>query len=273
MSKILKVLCLVALFVGVPALVAADSHEAPLYVWVNFVKAKPGQSEALTGQMMQEGMKNYDPLIESGAALDWGIAMPVVHDGNDPVSHVEWISFKGWEGADAFMSSFIESRQTMSPEDIKAIDEQWDALVEPGSHSDMINRSISLGSPNPGRTGYIHLGYFSAKPGQGRGVKAMWDEFAGKTYAQLAADGKILNYGLHVPALHRGEKWTHLSWYSSEGLAARDMVSSAFDAAEASRSEEENEKWRTRMRETFEPEHEDQILMVIHHKVASAGAE
>ena len=70
--------------------------------------------------VMEEDTKNFDPLVESGAAVDWGLAMPVVHDGGDAFSHVEWISFVGWDGADQFMSAFMASRQAMAPEEQEA---------------------------------------------------------------------------------------------------------------------------------------------------------
>jgi len=41
--------------------------------------------------------------------------MPVFHDGNDPYSHVEWISFNGWAGANAFLTKFMEQRQARRP--------------------------------------------------------------------------------------------------------------------------------------------------------------
>ena len=273
MSKTLRLLGLAILFMGVAAVAAADSHEPSVYVWINFIKAKPGMSEALTSYLIEEGMKNYDPLVESGAVADWGVAMPVIHDGNDPASHIEWISFVGWDGADQFMSAFMASRETMSPEEMKAVGEKWASLVVPGSHSDAIHRSIGIGELRAGRSGYIHLAYFSAKPGKAAAVQETWDEFAAPVYDQVLADGKILNYGLHVPAVHRGESYTHMSWYLSETLAARDAVGAAFDAAEAARSEEEAKAWQEQMMEIFEREHEDQILMVIHHKLGSPAAE
>jgi hypothetical protein len=88
-------------------------------------------------------------------------------------------------------------------------------------------------------------------------------------YDRLVADGTILNYGLHVPAIHRGEGWTHMGWYGTNDLAARDAVSAAFDAAEAARSEEENAAIGERWSSIFEPGgHSDQVLLVIHHKTA-----
>lgn len=273
MSKTMRIVSLAVLLTSFGAVAFADSHEPTVYVWVNFMKAKPGQGDALIGLLMEEDAKLFDPLVESGKALEWGIAMPVVHDGDDAATHIEWITFVGWEGADQFMSDFMAKRQTLTEEDMAAISAKWSAVVEPGSHSDMINRSVVVGSPNPVRPGYIHLGYWKAQRGKGAEAKAAFDEIAAPVYSQLMADGAIQNYGLHVPAVHRNRGWTHMGWYMSESLAARDAVSNGFDAADAARSEEEQKAVMSRMIETFEPGHVDQILLVVHHKTASGDGD
>ncbi len=274
MPRTLRTAALAILLVSFGAIAFADSHEdTNVYVWVNFVKAKPGQGDALIGFMMEEDSKNFDPLVESGAALEWGIAMPVVHDGNDPFSHVEWITFVGWEGVDTFMTDFMASRQAMSPEDMQALNERYQATVVAGSHADMINRNVHLGAGAPARPGYIHLGYWKAKPGKESDAMKAFKSFAAPVYDGLVADGKIQNYGLHVPAVHRNSGWTHMGWYASESLAARDVVDAAFEAAGAARSEEEQKQMQSDMMEIFAEWHEDQILMVVHHKAGSAGGD
>ena len=50
MSRTLKVLSLTVLFVGFATIGLATSHEEPegrIYVWINELKAKPGQGDAL----------------------------------------------------------------------------------------------------------------------------------------------------------------------------------------------------------------------------------
>ncbi len=265
MKRTVLTIALAALVLTSGAVLAQDQ---PIYVWINQIKAQPGQGDALIMALIEEDSKILDPLVESGGALEWGIAMPVIHDGNDPVSHIQWISFNGWAGADAFMGKFMEMRQAQSQDELKAMSEKWQSLVVPGSHSDMINRSVHIGSGAPGDGGYINLGYYTAKPGKSSEAKKFYDDVAVPVYDQLVADGKIHNYGLHVPAVHRDGGWTHMGWYWSADLATRDAVSAAFDAAEEARSEDENKAMGERWAEAFVPEgHSDQILMVVHHKM------
>jgi len=271
MRRTASTLALVALLLVPGAVMAQDQ---PAYIWINQIKAQPGQGDALIQMWLEEDSKVLNPLVDSGQALGWGVALPVAHAGNDPYSHVQWISFAGWAGVDAFMAKFMESQQGKSEEEKTAMAEKWQSVVVAGSHSDMINRSVHLGSGAPGSGGYINLGYYTAKPGKMSDAKKFYDDVAVPVYEQLVADGKIFNYGLHVPTVHLGESWTHMGWYWSADLAARDAVSAAFDAAEEARSEDENKGIGERWAETFNPEgHTDQILMVVHHYAGGGGGE
>jgi len=246
---------------------AMAQDEAPIYVWINFMKAKAGNTDAMVQLIIEEDSKLFDPLVDGGAAVDWGVAMPVVHDGKDTGTVIEWISFRGWAGADAFMKAFMAQRQSMGPEGAREMMERWAAVAEGGSHADAINRSVHIGAGNPARPSYIHLGYYRARPGKSGDATAFYKEVAAPVYDKLVADGTVINYGLHTPAVHRGEAWTHLSWYSSADLATRDKVDAAFDAASAARSKEENEAFGKRWSETLDDEgHTDQILLVVHYK-------
>ncbi len=273
MSKTLKVLGLVLVLVGFTAVAGADSHQtSPIYIWVSSVTAQPGQGEALVGLLMEDA-ELYDPLVESGAVLEWGIGMPVVHDGGDSGIRYQWAAFVGWAGADQFMKAFMARMEAMSPDQMKTMADKWNSIVEPGSHSDMINRGIHVGAGGNARPAYIHLTYRSAKPGQGYAAEAFFKKSIAPIYDQLVADGKIINYGLHAPAVQRGQSWTHMGWYTSVGLAARDAVEGAFMAAAAARSEAENKGFMESLMTLAEPEYEQQIIMVVHYKAAGGGQE
>lgn len=259
MSRAIKILGLALILASVGVVAYADSHEPAVYVWINGMKAQPGQSEALTGLLIEEGNKNYNSLVESGAALEWGVAMPIFHDGNDPVSHYEWITFAGWEGVDAFMAAFMAGQETKSEEDRKAESQRFASAVVAGSHHDIVNYSEHIGSMGLSRAGFIHLMYLTAKPGMaGDGTKFL-KEGASTVYDKLLADGAIQNYGFHTPAIHRSYDWTHMLWFTSEGMVARQAVSSGFDAADPAMME--------KAMGIFEADHLDQTLMVIHHHV------
>ena len=271
MKRTVLTVALAALLLVPGAVLAQDQ---PAYIWINQIKAQPGQGDALIKMWVEEDSKVFNPLVDSGQALDWGVAMPVVHDGDDPYSHVQWISFAGWAGADAFMGKFMEMQQAKSDEEKTAMAEKWQSAIVAGSHADMINRSVHLGSGSPGTGGYIHIGYYTAKPGKSSEAKKFYDDVAVPVYDQLVADGKIFNYGLHVPGIHRAESWTHMGWYWSADLATRDVVSAAFDASEEARSEDENKAIGERWAETWDPEgHSDEILMVVHHYAGGGGGE
>lgn len=259
------VLCALAtLLPAAPA--AADQHEAmPMpIVWVNFLQAQPGQSNGLTAMLIEQGTKSYASLVASGAVLNWGVAMNVVHDGNDPASHVEWVSFANWAALDEFMAGFMAAMQSMTPEEQAASDERWAAHVVDGSHADVINQSMAIGGNFGSRPSYIHLSYYQARPGKEGDAMAMWKAHVGPAFQALADDGKILAYGLHVPLVHRNYDWTHMGWFSSTGLAARAAV----DGSLGSPSPE----MAAKMGEIFTDRHEDQILMVVHFEDAATAA-
>jgi hypothetical protein len=243
----------------------AVAQETGPYLWANYIKAKPGQGDQMAKMMAEQAKKLYDPLIESGKALNWGIAMPVIHDGDDPFTHIEWITFTDWSGADAFMKSFMEMQRAKSDEERAADMESWDAVVVPGSHADGVYYGVDAGGSGE-RPAYIMISYYQTQFGKAGDGTKMWKEYAKPVYQGLAESGEISGYGLMMPEIHRGEEWSHMSWYSAAGLAARDAVSKAFQEAEAARSEEENKGMMESYLETFVPEgHMDQILMVIGH--------
>jgi hypothetical protein len=255
---------LVALaFLSAPVIAA----EQPVYLWINFVKAKPGQGEALAKLMIQEDAKILDPLVESGAAGDWGVAMPVVHDGHDAGTYVEWVSFMGWAGADAFMKTFQEQRSKVSEADRKVMDAKWEAAVEPDSHSDLITRNVYVGKGTGEKPTYIHLGYHKANPGKFNDMGKLFKEVGTPVFDKLIAEGKIIDYGLETVDVHRGQNWNYMTWYTSKDLAARDAVDAGFDAAWAARSEEESKALGQRFMDDRDwSGHSDQILLVIHYK-------
>jgi hypothetical protein len=263
MKQLLTAALIALALAAVPAF-AADGQ--PAYLWVSFVKAKPGQGDAVAGEMIREDSKLLDALVESGAAWEWGIAMPVFHDGNDRYTHVEWVVFNGWAGADTFMKRFMEQREAAGPEANKAMGERWAAITEPGSHADLITRSLHTGGGTPQRAAYIHLGYHKTNAGRFNDAEAAYKEYIAPVYDRLVSDGTVISYGLETPEVHRGEDWSFMTWWKSNSLAARDAVDVAFDAANAARSEEQRKTMRDRARENFDwSGHSDQVLVVIHH--------
>ena len=246
--------------------------EAPTtFIWISFVKAKPGQGDALIAEMIKEDSKVFDALVDSGAASDWGVAMPVFHDGNDPYSHVEWVSFNGWAGADAFLTKFMAQRTAMGEQGNKAMAERWATLVEPGSHSDVLARVLHASEGGTGPERFIDLSYSKANPGKAGDLRKAYMEYVAPVNDKLMADGTIVGYGLATPAIHRGENWTFMSWTALGSLAALDKVEAAFDAADAAMPEADRKARQQRYQD--DPDwsgHRDQTLMVIHRKAGAA---
>ena len=262
--KYLITAALIALALAAAPVFAEEGN--PAYLWVTCIKAKAGQSDAVTGEMIKEDAKIFDPLVESGAAWEWGIAMPMVHDGGDSCSHLEWVVFNGWAGADAFMRKFMELRQAGGPEANKAMAERWAAIAEAGSHADLITRNLHLGGGKPQRAAYIHLSYHKAKPGRFGPLEDQFKKYVAPVFDKMVADGTVISYGLETAEVHRGEDWSYMTWWKSSNLAARDAVDAAFDAADAARSEAERKARRESAQENMDwSGHSDQVLVVIHH--------
>ncbi|MDH3745923.1 MAG: hypothetical protein OES47_12555 [Acidobacteriota bacterium] len=250
---------------------AAALAEGDPVTWVSFLKAQPGQGEDLTQMLIRTDTPLYDQLIEEGAVLEWGIGMPIVHRGNDSYSHAQWVTFADWSGVDKFMKGFMAGMMSMSEEDREANAAEWKKNVVAGSHSDAIHRSIHV-SPSKGRPAYLNLGFYKAKPGHDSEAQKLWETFAAPVYAKLAEEGTIQGYGLFEPEIHGDYSWSHCSWYTMPGLAARDAVDNAFDAAMAARSEDESASVQTSFREDFESEaHFDNVVMIVHYNSAGGG--
>ncbi|MCP4203266.1 MAG: hypothetical protein GY769_15185 [bacterium] len=246
---------------------AGLAQDGPV-IWVSLLKAQPGQGEALVQMLVKHDAPLLDRLVEEGAVLEWGVGMPIVHHGNDPYSHAEWVTFADWSGVDKFMAGFMASMQSMSAEERAATEAEWDQNVVPGSHSDAIHRGLR-GKPGNGRPAYLRLGYYKVKPGHDSNALELWDKVAAPLYEGLAADGTVMGYGLFTHEVPGDYSWTHGSWYTMPSLATRDAVRAAQAAQAAERSEEELAEIQQSFAEDFEPEtHFESIVMVVHYKSA-----
>lgn len=268
MKRSLVVMTLVAALV-LPA--ASFAQDGPV-IWVSFLKAKPGQSEALGQMLVKSDGPLLDRLVEEGAALEWGVGMPILHNGNDPYSHAEWVTFADWSGVDKFMAGFMASMMAMSPEAQAASQAEWEQNVVAGSHSDSILRGVR-GKPDSAAPAYLRLGYYKVQSGQEENAVALWDKVAAPLYEGLSDQG-VLSYGLFTPEVAGDYSWTHGSWYGMSELSARDAIRTAQEAAAAARSEDENVALMKSFADIFEPEtHYEVILMVTHFKAAGSAPE
>lgn len=250
---------------------AAFAQDAGPVTWVSFVKAKPGVSPALTQHIVKAGTPTYDPLMAAGQVLQWGVAQPINHYPDQAYSHAEYVVFANWDAVNAFVTTFLGNMAAMSEEDRTAQQAAYQELVVPGSHFDIVNRGVHFGGTSKGRPGYLHLGFFKVKPGAD--FMDLYKKFAVPVFEKASADGAIGQFGMDVQELHGGDHaWTHMVWYESSGLGARDAVEAIFQEMEAARSDDENAAMAAMMEEVFVPDtHRDEIVAIVHHAAAGGG--
>jgi len=258
---------LVAGLLFVPMAASADSHEQPKpLTWLSFVKAQTGKGNALGQHIAKAGAKIYDGLMTEGKIVSWGVAQPINHMAGDEWTHVEWVTFTGWDAVDSFMQGFMAMQMAKSPEEMMAEQKEWYSLVEPGSHYDEIVRHQVLSPDTDGaRPAYISLAFYKANRGQGGEVVKLFKEWGGPVLTQAQADGTIVAFGLYDHELHGDDDWTHVAWQMLPSLGARDAVRDAYDAAEEARGEEGQKALMERARAAFaEGGHTDRLLVITH---------
>jgi len=263
-----KLLCTtIVLALALPALAAAA--EGPI-IWLSFGKAQRGQSDAYTQAIVKNNSSLYDKLMGEGSVLEWGVAQPINHFPDMSYTHVEFVVFANWAGVNSFVTHFMAGMMAMSEEERTSTQAEFDAVVEPGSHYDVVERGLFIGGTSQGRPGYLNIAFYNAKPGAD--FMGLFKEYAVPVLDQLSTAGKIGTYGVEALELHGGDPgWTHLVWYESQGLGARDDFSAAWDAAEAVRSAEENAAMGAKFEAAMDSGHFDQVLAVVHYAVAGGG--
>jgi hypothetical protein len=266
--NIRKLLCTtIVLALVLPALAVAA--EGPI-IWLSFGKAKRGQSDAYTQAIVKYNSPLYSKLMAEGSVLEWGVAQPINHFPNMTYTHVEFVVFANWEGVNSFVTHFMAGMMAMSEEEKGASMAAFDAAVEPGSHYDVVERGLFMGGTSQGRPGYLNIAFYNAKPGGD--FMGLFEEYGKPVLDKLSTDGKIGTYGVEAMELHGGDPgWTHLVWYESQGLGARDDFSAAWDAAAAARSAEETTAMGEKFDATVGPGHFDQVLAVVHYAVPGGG--
>jgi hypothetical protein len=263
-----KLLCTtVVLALLLPALAAAA--DGPI-IWLSFGKAKHGQSDGYTQAIVKNNSPLYDALMVEGSVLEWGVAQPINHTQDMNFTHVEFVVFANWGGVDSFVTHFMSGMAALGEEERAAMQAAFDAVSEPGSHFDVVDRGIFIGGTSQGRPSYLNVAFYAVHPGAD--FLTLFKEYGAPVLDKLSADGKIGSYGVETLELHGGDPgWTHLIWYESQGLGARDDFSAAWDAAAAARSAEENAVMGEKFEAAIGPGHFDTILAVVHYAAAGGG--
>jgi len=83
---------------------------------------------------------------------------------------------------------------------------------------------------------------FKVLPGKGETVMELFKKYDKPVLDKLLADGTITGWGVGRPWVHTGGAWNMCFWIDALGLGAQEKADQAFEAAEKTRSKEENKK-------------------------------
>ncbi len=258
----------------VPLAATADSHEmAPKPItWLSYLQSQPGKSMALGQNIAQNGAKIYDGLMADGHVLTWGVGMAVNHRAGDDWNIMEWVTFRDWAAADAFMQAFMGMQMAKSPEDMAAEQEEWQSLVEAGSHyDDIVRHRVVVRSEAGTPPAYFRLSYFPMKPGQAGTLENLWVENVQPTMEELQAAGTIGAFGLAASEVHEGPA-NVMFWTAMPNLAAQDAIDAAFEVADKARGEEANKEMMKKFASAVDlGGHHDRLIMVVHNGGGGGG--
>jgi hypothetical protein len=84
--------------------------------------------------------------------------------------------------------------------------------------------------------------FFKILPGKGETVMGLFKKYDQPVLEKLMADGTIRSWGVARPWLHTQGDWNIVYWSTTADIAGQGKVDEAFEAAEKSRSADENKK-------------------------------
>jgi len=254
-----------ALALAVPAL--AQEEAGPL-TWVAYTRVKPGKTQDWVKLSLSNDKPLLDKLMADGTVLSWGYAVLANHRPDYAWNVLTYVTTPNWAGIDKWVGAIMVDMQKRSPEDQQAMNAQYEALEEAGSHFDEVVRQGALSmSETPKRFGWYYVSHFRALAGKTAAGTALLKEAVAPIAKKAMADGKVVSYGMHLQELHNqhqpGEKpWTHRTWYALADLSALDQLQAGF----AEQMTADRQKQRA---ETFDFDaHRDDLLAVLHHEPA-----
>jgi hypothetical protein len=112
---------------------------------------------------------------------------------------------------------------------------------------------------------YIRTAFYSIKPGRFDDAVALFNEYAGVVYTDLAGRGTLGPWGLSVQEIASDPNWTHLVWYFVDDLRRMDSVRDSFMARPA----DLRNKVTMRLMEMSDPgKFRQEILYITHMNIA-----
>ncbi len=256
----------VASLVAMSSLAVAQKDDSGSIVWFSLMQSKSGKGMDLVQATVKHDAAMYDELLESGAIMSWGIAIPINHRQEDTWNHLLWVDLADWSKVGDLQAGFMKLFASRTPEQSKKIEAEFKAAVEEGSHFDWLAKNELWISAEGGDVPrYFGMGYWRAKPGSADTVTEFYKKTVAPIYGKLLADGVISGYGLMLQDLHTDPSWTHIGWYAMSGLGAVDKVKKALQAGL-------KDVDMSPVMEAMEPGgHWDQILLIAHLGGSSEG--
>lgn len=241
MRRLSAVVCLGLVLIAMPAVAQEEAPAESLTAIAHFKVASP-QIEGFADWMHSTYGDTLAGLQEAGTVLAWGVAAPLLHADMDTTVSA-YFSVPNYAALEATFTALEARDAEMSEEEMGAMEEMASGMDMDAHHDELVRHVRIAPGEDPDAGKYIVLSTHAAAPGSDQKVLALFDRLVAPVYAGLKEDGHVLAYGLYVPELHMGETATHTGWVVLADLAGMDAVSAAFEAAEASWTEDDYQQF------------------------------
>ena len=111
------------------------------YLWVGLYKARPGKGDEVVQLYKKFAQPVYERLLEDGTISRYGFNVQSVHS-NPEVTHATWYEFNDLSAIDRVRQAFQEAEKKRTKEEQAWLESQFRELFTPGSHRDLIQRSV-----------------------------------------------------------------------------------------------------------------------------------
>lgn len=202
--------------------------------------------------------KNTRPVLEQlaggGTLVGWGAYETIVHT-EQGATHGVWWSSNTRSGIERARTELVKASASSS------------SLAKATAHRDYLLRSVlGSGKSGSGTGGYLSISSHVVKPMQGREWRQLWEKHTKPILDDLLAKGLLVGYSVDVEAVHTENPGLRMIASLSPSSEADDKADAAFEAAFATRSEEERRQIGEAFSATTEPgSHRDAYMRVIRY--------
>ena len=138
----------------------------------------------------EKARKTYESLVADGSLISWGEGALEVHEGLTAPTHVDWMSSMSVAGILKALAAF---RGPAAPSGEINYTMHADALIMSTNYN---------GKAGAGPSKYLLVQEWTAKPGQGEELLALFNKHRKPDLDALVADGTISNYSLSTELIH-----------------------------------------------------------------------